>query len=178
MRNLNFSIRFDTSYNLRNLDSVPFFLITQFDNINFPLLLQERLQTVPQLAMVTFARTDPEADPRFSTFLTTSYPSTTSPGPIDLVNTQMKINSVKNAPNTTWAPSSQEVTTVVMKNWEPLVFLPALAMERRPGLVCFSWKFSSKRRKGNSQSPNQIARHRRDVSGTLKRSSSPGNFSP
>jgi hypothetical protein len=51
-----------------------------------------------------------------------------------------------------------------MKNWEPLllcymlvsaeleqeiarimtyVFLPALAMESRPGLSCFSWKFSS-----------------------------------
>ena len=32
---------------------------------------------------------------------------------------------------------------VVMKNWDPLVFFPALAMERRPGLLCFSWKFSS-----------------------------------
>ena len=46
-------------------------------------------------------------------------------------------------PKTTWAPSSQDVTTVVMKNCEPLVFLPALAMERIPGFVCFSWKFSS-----------------------------------
>ena len=32
---------------------------------------------------------------------------------------------------------------MVMKNWDPLVFFPALAMERRPGLVCFSLKFSS-----------------------------------
>jgi hypothetical protein len=51
---------------------------------------------------------------------------------------------------------------VVMKNWEPLlwrhgqcyvacglwwhrtyVFGPALAIERRNGLLCFSWKFSS-----------------------------------
>ena len=48
-----------------------------------------------------------------------------------------------NVPKTTWAPSSQDVTTVVMKNCEPLVFLPALAMERIPGFVCFSWKFSS-----------------------------------
>ena len=36
-----------------------------------------------------------------------------------------------------------EVTTVVMKNWEPLVSLPALAMDRRPFLVCLSLKFSS-----------------------------------
>lgn len=36
-----------------------------------------------------------------------------------------------------------EVTTVVMKNWEPLVSGPALAMERRPFLECLSLKFSS-----------------------------------
>lgn len=36
-----------------------------------------------------------------------------------------------------------EVMTVVMKNWEPLVSFPALAMERVPGLVCLSLKFSS-----------------------------------
>lgn len=35
------------------------------------------------------------------------------------------------------------VTTVVMKNWEPLVSLPALAIERRPFLECLSLKFSS-----------------------------------
>jgi hypothetical protein len=35
------------------------------------------------------------------------------------------------------------VTAVVMKNCEPLVFLPALAMERIPTLVCFNLKFSS-----------------------------------
>lgn len=32
---------------------------------------------------------------------------------------------------------------VVMKNWEPLVSLPALAMERRPFLEWRSLKFSS-----------------------------------
>lgn len=32
---------------------------------------------------------------------------------------------------------------VVMKNWEPLVSFPALAMLRRPTLECFSLKFSS-----------------------------------
>ena len=36
-----------------------------------------------------------------------------------------------------------EVTAVVMKNWEPLVSLPELAMERRPFLVWRSLKFSS-----------------------------------
>lgn len=36
-----------------------------------------------------------------------------------------------------------DVITVVMKNWEPLVSLPALAMERRPFLECLSLKFSS-----------------------------------
>ena len=30
-----------------------------------------------------------------------------------------------------------------MKNWEPLVLGPALAMERIPGPVCFKVKFSS-----------------------------------
>ncbi len=33
---------------------------------------------------------------------------------------------------------------MVMKNCEPFVFLPALAIERVPLLVCLSWKFSSK----------------------------------
>jgi len=87
------------------------------------------------------------------------------------------------SPNTTWCPSSHGVGTkrtqcqpshdmqpvsspVVMKNWLPLVFLPAsgkcsigryqklegiettaegdaLAMESIPGLVCFLRKFSS-----------------------------------
>ena len=32
-----------------------------------------------------------------------------------------------------------------MKNWEPFVFGPAFAMDKRPGLVCFFWKFSSDR---------------------------------
>ena len=36
-----------------------------------------------------------------------------------------------------------EVMTVVMKNWDPLVSFPALAMDSRPGLECLSLKFSS-----------------------------------
>ena len=46
-------------------------------------------------------------------------------------------------PNTTCLPSSHWVLTVVMKNWEPLVSLPALAMLIQPGPSCFSLKFSS-----------------------------------
>jgi hypothetical protein len=38
---------------------------------------------------------------------------------------------------------SYEVMTVVIKNCEPLVSFPALAMDRRPFLVCLSLKFSS-----------------------------------
>ena len=38
------------------------------------------------------------------------------------------------------------VRAVVIKNWEPFVFLPALAMERRNGSVCFKSKFSSKKK--------------------------------
>ncbi len=83
----------------------------------------------------------PDAEPSDSIFLTRSKPSVTSPaGDVSINPTTLQIDDI---PNTTWAPSSHEVTTVVMKNWEPLVFLPALAMERIPGFVCFNWKFSS-----------------------------------
>jgi hypothetical protein len=70
--------------------------------------------------------------------------------------------SALSSPKTTCLPSSQLVTTVVMKNWEPLlqsekvsldcvverklfsyVLGPALAIERSPGLVCLREKFSS-----------------------------------
>lgn len=46
-------------------------------------------------------------------------------------------------PKTTCRPSSQDVFTVVMKNCDPLVSLPALAMLNQPGPSCFSLKFSS-----------------------------------
>lgn len=36
------------------------------------------------------------------------------------------------SPNTTCLPSSQSVLSVVMKNWEPLVFGPELAMDSCP----------------------------------------------
>ena len=46
-------------------------------------------------------------------------------------------------PKTTCRPSNQLVFTVVMKNCEPLVSLPALAILSHPGPSCFSLKFSS-----------------------------------
>src|ERR1039458_7842708 len=51
-------------------------------------------------------------------FSTTSYPSVTSPKTLCLL-------------------SSQGVAASVMKNWLPLVFGPALAIDRVPALVCF-----------------------------------------
>lgn len=36
-------------------------------------------------------------------------------------------------PNTQCLPSRKEVSEVQMKNWEPFVFGPALAIERVPG---------------------------------------------
>lgn len=41
------------------------------------------------------------------------------------------------------ASAHHEVAAVQMKNWEPLVLGPALAMDRMPGPVCFRLKFSS-----------------------------------
>lgn len=40
-------------------------------------------------------------------------------------------------------PTHHSVLAVQMKNWEPLVLGPALAMDRIPGPVCFRMKFSS-----------------------------------
>ena len=107
----------------------------------------------------------PPAEPSFSTALTVSMPSTTSP-------------------NTTCLPSSHDVTTVVMKTctpghrqrtcqpidtpgrgeagggrtWEPLVFGPAFAMESRPGLLCRSLKFSSAGKGRTSQCMRRVTR--------------------
>jgi hypothetical protein len=47
------------------------------------------------------------------------------------------------APKTTCLPSRCGVVLSVMKNCEPLVSDPALAMLRRPALVCLCTKFSS-----------------------------------
>jgi hypothetical protein len=47
-------------------------------------------------------------------------------------------------PKTTCLPSSQAVGTVVMKNWLPLVFGPALAMDSMPA-ACTSSRFKRRR---------------------------------
>jgi hypothetical protein len=47
------------------------------------------------------------------------------------------------SPKTTCLPSSHGVATVVMKNCDPLVSLPALAIDNCPGFVCLNLKFSS-----------------------------------
>merc|ERR1719242_1346096 len=78
----------------------------------------------PQSATTIFAEVLPDWDPKDSTFLTTSMPSTTDP-------------------NTQYLPSNQDVFAVHKKNCEPLVLGPALAIERIPGPVCFKLKFSS-----------------------------------
>ena len=46
-------------------------------------------------------------------------------------------------PKTVCLPFSHDVMTVVMKNWEPLVLGPALAMLSKPATSCFKAKFSS-----------------------------------
>lgn len=74
---------------------------------------------------MTFAFGLPLSVPMASTALTTSIPSMTSP-------------------NTVCFPSSHGVVTVVMKNCDPFVLGPALAMDSKPGLVCLRTKFSSK----------------------------------
>merc|ERR550537_1380188 len=83
-----------------------------------------KTQSWPQSAMTTGFEVLPLCDPTASTFFTTSMPSTTDP-------------------KTTCFPSSQSVFTVHKKNCEPFVPGPAFAIDRTPGPVCFSWKFSS-----------------------------------
>ena len=40
------------------------------------------------------------------------------------------------APKATFFPSNSDAITVVMKNWDPLVFGPELAIESKYGLSC------------------------------------------
>ena len=69
----------------------------------------------PLSVMVTFF--DGGVPFKASTFRTTSMPSTTFP-------------------NTTCLPSSHDVLTVHMKNWDPFVSFPALAIDRIPVAQC------------------------------------------
>lgn len=72
-----------------------------FARLKFSLRLQS-IYNWPQSAMVTVCLVEPFWEPTFSMAWTTSRPSTTWP-------------------KTTCLPSNQEVLTVQMKNWEPLV---------------------------------------------------------
>merc|ERR1740130_2676256 len=81
-------------------------------------------QSWPQSAITTGFEVLPLCDPTASHACTTFMPSQT-------------------LPKTTCLPSSQSVLTVQRKNCEPLVPGPAFAMDRIPGPVCLSWKFSS-----------------------------------
>mmetsp|Transcript_7979 Transcript_7979/g.20610 ORF Transcript_7979/g.20610 Transcript_7979/m.20610 type:complete len:230 (+) Transcript_7979:916-1605(+) len=83
-----------------------------------------RLSSSPQSVTRTRCEVVPPREPVASALRTTPIPSMTSP-------------------NTTCLPSSQGVASVQMKNCEPLVSGPALAMLRVPGTECFSVKFSS-----------------------------------
>ncbi|KAH3674279.1 hypothetical protein WICPIJ_009622, partial [Wickerhamomyces pijperi] len=84
----------------------------------------DQIYNSPDLETTNKDLVAPELEPKDSIFLTMSRPSTTSP-------------------KTTCLPSNHGHGTVVMKNWEPLVFGPALAMDNKPGLVCLLEKFSS-----------------------------------
>mmetsp|Transcript_126972 Transcript_126972/g.353633 ORF Transcript_126972/g.353633 Transcript_126972/m.353633 type:complete len:218 (+) Transcript_126972:108-761(+) len=78
----------------------------------------------PQFRIVTFCVGLPSGVPHASITRTMSMPSTTWP-------------------KTTCLPSKCGVAFVQMKNWEPLVLGPEFAMERMPGPVCLTLKFSS-----------------------------------
>lgn len=64
----------------------------------------------------------------------------TTTGASSLVSVDSSIFTIpkpfNTCPKTTCFPSKCGVATVVMKNWEPLVFGPALAMLSRPTLSC------------------------------------------
>merc|ERR1711924_94695 len=80
--------------------------------------------TSPQSLMTTVFEVFPLPLPTFSTFFTTSVPSTTFP-------------------NTTCFPSKCGVLVTVRKNCEPFVLGPALAMESRYGSECGMTPFSN-----------------------------------
>merc|ERR1719330_2108967 len=80
----------------------------------------------PQSLITTSFAVLPLCEPTFSMALTTFI-----------------LSSPDTCPKTTCLPSSHCVFTVQRKNWEPFVFGPAFAIDRMPGPVCFSVKFSS-----------------------------------
>mmetsp|Transcript_51433 Transcript_51433/g.151596 ORF Transcript_51433/g.151596 Transcript_51433/m.151596 type:complete len:215 (-) Transcript_51433:172-816(-) len=88
------------------------------------LLRPTLFRSSPQSSIATPTAGVPPSLPQASMRYTTSMPSTTRP-------------------KTTCFPSRCGQVFVVMKNCEPLVFLPLLAMLRMPGTVCFRLRFSS-----------------------------------
>ena len=78
----------------------------------------------PQSAITHLALVAPDEDPTLSKASKTSHPSMTFP-------------------NTVCFPSSQLHGINVMKNYDPLVFGPALAIDKSPLARCFILKFSS-----------------------------------
>ena len=90
-------------------------LLPSFSPLNLLLFIKvfDQGTSSPQLAMVTFSVGFPDFVPNFSIFWTTEIPEITFP-------------------KTTCFPSSQSVFSVVMKNWEPFVPGPELAMDNVP----------------------------------------------
>mmetsp|Transcript_90711 Transcript_90711/g.256148 ORF Transcript_90711/g.256148 Transcript_90711/m.256148 type:complete len:221 (+) Transcript_90711:207-869(+) len=80
--------------------------------------------TSPQSMMATRSDVFPVLLPTFSILFTTSKPDTTFP-------------------KTTCFPSKWGVGTVQMKNCDPFVLAPELAIDKIPGAVCLILKFSS-----------------------------------
>lgn len=115
--------------------------------------LSARSQSCPQFAMVILALVFPDWLPKDSIFLTTSMPSTTWPNttclPSSLRTEQGQLTGAGEGTLTQHSSRNppcdpyHAVFSVQMKNCDPLVFGPALAMERMPGPVCVSVKFSS-----------------------------------
>lgn len=97
--------------------------------------------------MITLFLVWPVGEPTASILETTFIPSTTDPNttcfPSSLIyclfekNLKLYLQKKKNF------IFYQVVLAVQIKNWDPFVLGPALAIERIPGPVCFKTKFSS-----------------------------------
>jgi hypothetical protein len=80
----------------------------------------------------------------FSILRSVSMPSTTLPNTTCLLSRKSHFAVVmKNCPPARASQSCKGPGTRKGRTWQPFVFAPELAMESRPGPVCFSVKFSS-----------------------------------
>lgn len=127
-------------------------------------------ESCPQSVMVIFLLVLPSLEPQRSMASTTFIPSLTRPKTTCLPSNLQEKHRSQLAPavpmwgcrHQAWhvtsptgrVPGTPElallqplthhsVLAVQMKNWEPFVLGPALAMDRMPGPVCFRMKFSS-----------------------------------